>query len=99
MADDISYDARVYKTGVYKGSRVTTYKVRWKVGRRLWKEAFRTAAQARQRPQRAVNRGPEGRGVQPDDRPAVGVGAGHRRDIVVRVRLEVRRHEVEARLS
>ncbi len=46
MPDEISYDARVYKTEVYKGSRVTTYKVRWKVGRRLWKEAFRTAAQA-----------------------------------------------------
>ena len=46
MPDEISYDARVYKTEVYKGSRVTTYKVQWKVGRRLWKEAFRTAAQA-----------------------------------------------------
>jgi integrase len=46
MHDEISYDARVYKTEVYKGSRVTTYKVRWKVGGRLWKEAFRTAAQA-----------------------------------------------------
>jgi integrase len=46
MPDEISYDARVYKTEVYKGSRVTTYKVRWKVGPRLWKEAFRTAAQA-----------------------------------------------------
>src|SRR5215469_4297678 len=46
MTDDSTYDARVYKTEVYKGSRVTTYKVRWKVGGRLWKEAFRTAAQA-----------------------------------------------------
>ncbi|MBO0822450.1 MAG: site-specific integrase [Actinobacteria bacterium] len=46
MSNDVSYDARVYKTEVYKGSRVTTYKVRWKVGHRHWKEAFRTAAQA-----------------------------------------------------
>ena len=36
----------MYRTEVYKGRRVTTYKVRWKVGRRLWKEGFRTAAQA-----------------------------------------------------
>jgi len=46
MPDEISYDARVYKTEVYRGSRVTTYKVRWKVGGRLRKEGFRTAAQA-----------------------------------------------------
>ena len=37
---------RVYRTEVYKGAEVTTYWVRWKVGARLWKEAFRTAAQA-----------------------------------------------------
>jgi hypothetical protein len=46
MADGMTYDARVYKTEVYKGSEVTTYKVRWKVGGRLRKEGFRTAAQA-----------------------------------------------------
>jgi integrase len=46
MPNEISYDARVYKSEVYRGSRVTTYKVRWKVGGKLWKEAFRTAAQA-----------------------------------------------------
>src|SRR5580698_3188992 len=46
MTDGTTYDARVYKTEVYKGSEVTTYKVRWKVGARLWKEGFRTAAQA-----------------------------------------------------
>ena len=38
MPDEISYDARVYRTEVYKGSRVTTYKVRWKVGGRLWRK-------------------------------------------------------------
>ncbi len=46
MSDSTTYDARVYRTEVYKGSEVTTYKVRWKVGGRLWKEGFRTAAQA-----------------------------------------------------
>ncbi len=46
MPDEITYDARVYRPEVYKGRRVTTYKVRWRVGGRLWKEGFRTAAQA-----------------------------------------------------
>jgi integrase len=46
MTDGTTYDARVYKTEVYKGSEVTTYKVRWKAGGRLWKEGFRNAAQA-----------------------------------------------------
>jgi integrase len=46
MSSGTTYDARVYRTEVYKGSEVTTYKVRWKVGGRLWKEGFRTAAQA-----------------------------------------------------
>jgi integrase len=46
MGDAITYDARVYQTEVYRGRQVTTYWVRWKVGGRLWKEAFRTVAQA-----------------------------------------------------
>ena len=46
MNDATTYDARVYRTEVYKGRQVTTYWVRWKVGGRLWKEGFRTAAQA-----------------------------------------------------
>ena len=46
MSGGITYDTRVYRTEVYKGSKVTTYKVRWKVGGRLWKAGFRTAAQA-----------------------------------------------------
>ena len=41
-----TYDVRVYKTEVYRGSRVTTYKVRWKAGDKTWKRPFRTAAQA-----------------------------------------------------
>ena len=46
MSAGTTYDARVYRTEVYKGSEVTTYRVRWKVGGRLWREGFRTAAQA-----------------------------------------------------
>ena len=41
-----TFDVRVYRTEIYKGAEVTTYKVRWKVGARLWKEGFRNAAQA-----------------------------------------------------
>jgi hypothetical protein len=47
MSDDgTTFNVRVYRTEVYKGAGVTTYKVRWKVGGRLWKEGFRNAAQA-----------------------------------------------------
>jgi hypothetical protein len=46
MEEDTTYDARVYRTDVYKGTMVTTYRVRWKVGHRLWREGFRNAALA-----------------------------------------------------
>jgi hypothetical protein len=46
MDGGTTYDVRIYRTEVYKGRRVTTYKVRWKVGGKLWKEGFRAAAQA-----------------------------------------------------
>ena len=46
MSDGTTYDARVYRTEVYRGKVVTTYHVRWKVGGKLWREGFRTAAQA-----------------------------------------------------
>ncbi len=47
MADgDATYDVRVYRIEVYKGVKVVTYRVRWKTGHRLWREGFRTAAQA-----------------------------------------------------
>src|SRR6516225_608104 len=46
MSDGTTYDARVYRTEVYRGKAVTTYHVRWKVGGKLWREGFRTAAQA-----------------------------------------------------
>ena len=46
MNTTTTYDVRVYKTEIYKGTAVTTYWVRWKTGARTWKEAFRNAAQA-----------------------------------------------------
>jgi integrase len=44
--DNLTYDVRIWKTEIYKGSKVTTYKVRWKTGPRPWKQPFRTKAQA-----------------------------------------------------
>lgn len=41
-----TFDVRVWKTEIYHGQEVTTYRVRWKVGARRWKESFRNAAQA-----------------------------------------------------
>jgi hypothetical protein len=46
MEDGMTYDVRVYRTEVYKGVKVTTYRVRWKTGHRLWREGFRNAALA-----------------------------------------------------
>jgi len=46
MDDGATYDVRVYRTDVYKGVKVTTYRVRWKTGHRDWREGFRNAALA-----------------------------------------------------
>ncbi len=46
MDDSTTYNVRVYRTEVYKDTKVTTYKVRWKTAHRLWKEGFRNAALA-----------------------------------------------------
>jgi integrase len=46
MDDGTTYNVRVYRTEVYKGAKVTTYRVRWKAGHRLWREGFRNAALA-----------------------------------------------------
>jgi len=46
MDDGTTYDVRVYRTEVYKGAKVTTCWVRWKVGDKVRKEPFRNAAQA-----------------------------------------------------
>jgi len=41
-----TYDVRIWKTEIYRGKRVTTYRVRWEVAGRPRKEPFRTAALA-----------------------------------------------------
>lgn len=41
-----TYDVRVYKTDVYRGTRVCSHRVRWKAGTHEWRRAFRSAAQA-----------------------------------------------------
>ena len=46
MDDQVTYDVRVYKTRVYRGAKLRTYRVRWKVDGREWTEPFRNAAQA-----------------------------------------------------
>lgn len=43
---NITYDVRIYKTEVRKGSTVTTYRTRWKTGPKTWQEPFRNKAQA-----------------------------------------------------
>ncbi len=43
---DSTYDVRIYKTDVYRGARTTTYKVRWAVGKKRFKNPFKTAALA-----------------------------------------------------
>jgi integrase len=44
--DGISYDVRVWAIETYQGTKITTYRVRWKVGPRPWKRSFRIRAQA-----------------------------------------------------
>lgn len=43
---ETTYDVRIYKTDVYRGTRTTTYKVLWVVAGRRRKEPFKTAALA-----------------------------------------------------
>lgn len=41
-----TYNVRIWKTDVYRGARVTTYKVRWTVDGHAFKKPFRNSAQA-----------------------------------------------------
>ncbi|WP_116245426.1 tyrosine-type recombinase/integrase [Nocardiopsis sp. FIRDI 009] len=45
-SDDLSYRVAVWKVTTYKGTRGTTYRVRWKVGTEEFKEPFKKSAQA-----------------------------------------------------
>jgi integrase len=42
-----SYDVRIYKTAIYAGKRITSYRVRWKVDGRSCNETFRNSTQAK----------------------------------------------------
>jgi integrase len=44
--DNFTYSVRIWRTEVYKGTKVTTYRVRWKTSTKPWKRPFRTKAQA-----------------------------------------------------
>ena len=59
--DNITYDVRIWKTEIYKGAKVTTYKVRWKTGTEKWKESFRP----RQRPASSVKKRASGTWLSP----------------------------------
>lgn len=41
-----TYQVRIWRITVYRGKRVTTYTVRWKVGTDEWKAHYQTSAQA-----------------------------------------------------
>jgi len=69
MDDGTTYDVRVYRTEVYKGATVTTYKVRWRTDRRLWKQGFRNAALADSFRSALLTAARKGRGIQPQYRP------------------------------
>jgi integrase len=43
---ETSYNVRVYRTEVYRGAKVTSYRVRWKVGKEPHSETFRNSTQA-----------------------------------------------------
>jgi hypothetical protein len=97
MSDgDTTFDVRVYRTEVYKGVRVTTYRVRWKVGSQQWREGFRTAAQADSFRSALMTATRKGEAFEPGHRQADGMGTRQVRHQLVRVRLRLRGHEVEA---
>jgi hypothetical protein len=83
MSDGTTYDARVYRTEIYKAKKITTYHVRWKVGGKLWREGFRTAAQADSFRSALLTAPPERRGLQPRHRQASSLGADEGRHHVV----------------
>jgi hypothetical protein len=91
---DTSFDVRIWTTEVYKGSRTTTYTVRWKVGQRARKETFKTAALADAFRSALVTAARRRGGVRHRDRPAHVDGAGPAEGLVAGLRHRVRRHEM-----
>jgi hypothetical protein len=100
MDGTITYDVRVYKTQIYKGARVTTYYVRWRVGGKPWKQPFRRPAQAdsfRSELLAAARKGQAFSAVTaPDLFPA---RVGQYRPELVRVRAFLCRRQVALRFS
>lgn len=43
---ETSYDVKVWKLETYRGTRTTSYRVRWSVAGKQWRRSFRTAALA-----------------------------------------------------
>ena len=74
MTEDTTYDVRVYRTEVYKGAKVTTYRVRWKTGSPAVEGRVPQRGACRQLPQLLADRGPKGRGIQPQNWPPAFVG-------------------------
>jgi hypothetical protein len=92
---NITYDVRIYKTEVYKGSTVTTYRARWKTGPQVWREQFRNKAQATSFGSRTTKRRAEGRGVRHHHRTPRLLGPDQGRYELVRLLSRLRGHEVE----
>ncbi len=46
MSGELTYDVRIWKTEIYRGARVTSYRVRWTVAGEPWGRSFRKVAQA-----------------------------------------------------
>ena len=96
---DITYNVRVYKTKIYKGTRVTTYYVRWKVGPREWKEPHRTAAQADSFRSSLLTAARNGERLQSRHRAAGRLEARGEGHDLVRLRLLLCGPEVEERVG
>ena len=91
---ETTYSVHIWKITVYNGMRGNTYYVRWIVDGKEWKEPFKAKALAdsfradllsAQRKGEAFDIRLRSSGLDVTDEP---------RDVVVRVRLRVRRHEV-----
>ena len=57
--DNITYDVRIWKTEIYKGAKVTTYRVRWKTGPRAVETAIPDQSASRELRGRATLRSPQ----------------------------------------
>ena len=75
MDNGTTYDVRVYRTEVYKGAKVTTYKVRWKTAHRAVEGGVPQCGAGRQLPQCPAHRGPQGEAFSLSTGRPLSVGA------------------------